>query len=126
MVRAGSLWRRNSLSARGTRGKPRWPVTDPRPLGRGRLERAEGVTNIIAERLCPASEMLAHVDALLGRHPKLQPILESGWALALACDDRAGRSLSSGWWQVAQATPLPSGARPAASASHRRKWGEAK
>jgi hypothetical protein len=37
----------------------------------------------------PQSEMLAHVEALLGRHPKLQPLLERGWSLEPGCDDDA-------------------------------------
>ena len=37
----------------------------------------------------PQSEMLAHVEALLGRHPKLQTLHERGWSLELGCDDDA-------------------------------------
>ena len=37
----------------------------------------------------PQSEMLAHVEALLGRHPKLLSLLERGWTLELSCDDDA-------------------------------------
>jgi hypothetical protein len=44
----------------------------------------------------PQSEMLAHVEALLGRHPKLQPLLEHGWSLELGCDDRAIWAVAAG------------------------------
>lgn len=37
----------------------------------------------------PRREMLAHVEAILHRHPKLQPLLEEGGSLELACDDDA-------------------------------------
>lgn len=37
----------------------------------------------------PQSEMLAHVEALLGRHPKLRTLLARGWSLELGCDDDA-------------------------------------
>lgn len=35
------------------------------------------------------SEMMTQVDAILGRHPRIQPLLERGWTLDLACDDTA-------------------------------------
>jgi len=62
-------------------------------------------------------EMLAHVEALLGRHTRLQPLLEGGWTLDLSCGDEAirvvgtapggGRQLSAAletprWWLLSR------------------------
>lgn len=33
--------------------------------------------------------MITHVEAILGRHPRLQPLLQRRWAFDLACDDDA-------------------------------------
>lgn len=59
----------------------------------------------------PQCEMLAHVEAVLTRHPRLQPFLEHGWSIEPACDDDAiwvdatavGRNVSTRletprWW----------------------------
>ena len=37
----------------------------------------------------PQTEMLAHVEALLRRDPRLTPVCEAGYALELDCDDEA-------------------------------------
>jgi hypothetical protein len=60
----------------------------------------------------PQREMLAHVEALLGRHPKLQPLLESGWRLELACDDVA-------IWVTATAA---AGGEPASARMQTPRW----
>ena len=44
----------------------------------------------------PQSDMLAHVEALLARHPRLLPLLESGWSLEISCDDSAIRVDAAG------------------------------
>ncbi|HEX6923821.1 MAG TPA: hypothetical protein VF167_00215 [Longimicrobiaceae bacterium] len=35
------------------------------------------------------SDMMTQVDAILGRHPRIQPLLERGWTLDLGCNDTA-------------------------------------
>lgn len=35
------------------------------------------------------NEMITHVEAILGRHPRLQPLLQRGWTLEPGCDDDA-------------------------------------
>ena len=37
----------------------------------------------------PQREMLDHVEALLGRHPRLASAREAGWSLSLGCDTDA-------------------------------------
>lgn len=60
----------------------------------------------------PQSEMLAHVEALLGRHPKLQPLLERGWSLELSCDDDA----------ISVAGAAPQGGRRAVAVLRTPRW----
>jgi hypothetical protein len=40
----------------------------------------------------PQTEMLAHVEALLRRHPRLEKAWEAGWTLELGCDNGAIRA----------------------------------
>jgi hypothetical protein len=37
----------------------------------------------------PQQEMLDHVEALLGRHPRLASAWEAGWSLNIGCDTDA-------------------------------------
>lgn len=60
----------------------------------------------------PQSEMLAHVEALLGRHPTLQPLLQRGWSLELSCDDDAIRVVGT----------APGGARRVSAALETPRW----